>query len=101
MEMGWVVRDWLPPRKAIKPLLKNLADTLGAVDEAAGLAASLFDSEDRFFMAAAAFNPPSEFKDQYDKRIAHLRKYGMVWHKMHFLNRELKRRELILERRPS
>jgi hypothetical protein len=65
MELGWIFRDWLPAKRVIPILFKNVADTLGGVDEAAGLAAGFFENEESFFKAAEAFEPPSKFESQF------------------------------------
>jgi len=73
MRMGWIVREWLSQTTTVPILLKNVADTLGGVEMAAGLAAAFFADSEAFFDKAETFEPPSTFVDQYSERLAQAR----------------------------
>lgn len=98
MELGWIFRDWLPAKRVVPILFKNVANTLGGVDEAAGLAAAFFESEDSFFEAAEAFEPPSKFESQFADRIKEAKQHGAAHYQSPFLQSEARIRKLIEDR---
>ena len=83
MKIGWIVRFWLVPAEATPRLLKDLADTLGGPDLAAGLAAALAPTEDEFWGLARGFDPPSGFADQYLNRLDQIKKLTAFWGSKH------------------
>jgi hypothetical protein len=78
MKIGWIVRAWLDPAEATLRLLKNLADTLGGPNLAAGLAAALAPTEDEFWSLARGFDPPSGFANQYLDRLDQIKKLTVL-----------------------
>jgi hypothetical protein len=65
----WMLRRHLPKEKILDPLLKSISDYLGYVYEAVGLAYTLCDDVQDFFMRADGFEPEPLFFDQYRRRI--------------------------------
>jgi hypothetical protein len=84
-------------REAILPgLFKNLADTLGYVEEAAGLARSLFDSDEEFYLAAEEATPPNTYPGQFSDRIAKLKQgHTLLQMQQIFMPLELKVKDKI------
>lgn len=68
MEMAWCSFPFLNSEYALDKLFKNIADTLGGVDLAVGLASRFFSNTDDFMTAAQAFKP-TDFEDQYQDRL--------------------------------
>ncbi len=78
MEIGWFTVPWLDRVEATLRLFKNLADTLCGPFMAAGLASRFFDKEEEFFNIAKKFKPPKGFEDQYQDRLKHVEKHGIL-----------------------
>lgn len=97
MQLGWMVRDLLPP-SSVPVLLRNVADTLGGVSQALGLAVACFRSEAEFLKAADAFEPPKGFEEQYAHRLSEARKLGPECCQVDFLIEELRVRKLLENR---
>ena len=76
MEIAWVAFPLLNSMAALEKLFKNIADTLGGVDLAIGLAAKFFDNADDFMVAAQAFKP-TDFEDQYQDRLKIIKANGV------------------------
>ena len=92
----WFFRKHANRELTLKSLFKNLADTLGFVAEAAGLARALFNSDEEFFAAASAVEPPENFADQYQERLNKLKEDGLLQrYQRIFLPLELKVMEKI------
>ncbi len=78
LELGWMVKSWLPFEESVQPLLKNLADTIIGALMAAGLAAALFDDDKAFFAYAQAFTPESPFENQYSERLVEAKNQSII-----------------------
>lgn len=76
MEIAWFAFPRLNSEMALEKLFKNIADTLGGVDLAIGLAARFFSKTDDFMATARAFKP-TDFKDQYQSRLKVIEEYGV------------------------
>ena len=76
MEMAWVSFPFLNSEYALGKLFKNIADTLGGVDIAVGLASRFFSKPDDFMAAAQAFKP-TDFEDQYQDRLKIIKENGV------------------------
>ena len=68
LEIAWVAFPLLNSKTALEKLYKNIADTLGGVDLAMGLAARFFGNKNDFLADAKAYQP-NDYKDQYQDRI--------------------------------
>lgn len=97
-EMGWVVRDWLPADRVLPILFKNVADTLGGVDQAIGLATSFFETRREFLETAEAFDPEPSFSSQYFDRISQVEEHGIERWQTPFLRTEIKIRKAVEDR---
>lgn len=98
MDLGWVLRDRLPARRVVPILLRNIANTLGGVDQAAGLATTFFKLDEGFFKAADAFKAPPGFQEQFDLRIAKAKEFGAGHYQIPFLELEVRLRKLVADR---
>lgn len=102
----WFFRKHVP-RAAVLPLLyKDIADTLGYVEQAIGLAASFYGSEEEFIESARAVEAPAGFEEQYHRRLDQIVERKLVGaYIQNFESRELlvRRRidELVLRLRCS
>jgi len=93
LEIGWFVRELLPPEQASAKLFLNVANTIAHTTDSWGLAATLFADKEDFYEAADEFDP-EDFKEQYAERIAFYKKiYPLNW-QAHFwqLEAQLRRR---------
>lgn len=69
----WFAKEQLEREAILPALFKNIADTLGYVEEAVGLASSVFHTDEEFHAAAASATPPPHYADQYHERLAKLK----------------------------
>lgn len=69
MKLGWIVKSDLNIDDCAQPLLRNVANTLGGWDMAAGLCSKLFDNDDMFLEYAKKMTDFGTFQDQYDSRL--------------------------------
>ena len=75
MEIAWFAFPRLNSEMALEKLFKNIADTLGGVDLAIGLASRFFSNTDDLMAAARAFKP-TDFEDQYQSRLKVIEENG-------------------------
>jgi len=97
LELAWFVRKRIPFERAVRGLLKNVADTLGHWDRSLGLCLSLFDSEEQFWTFAGGFEPPHDFIEQYHDRLEAVDEDKLLRCQYHFIELELKLRRMIDE----
>ena len=76
MEIAWFAFPRLNSEMALEKLYKNIADTLGGVDLAIGLASRFYGNTNDFMAAARAFKP-KEFEDQYQDRLKIIKENGV------------------------
>ncbi len=92
----WFAKKHVVQDMVVEYLLKDIADTLGYVDEAAGLARSFYDSDSQFLLAAHCYEPVKEFSSQYEERLKKLEEEGNLQsYQELFLPLELQVRALI------
>jgi hypothetical protein len=94
MKLGWMIRPWLPAGEAVPLLLQNVADTLGGVRLAMGLARGLCATDEELKQFIAGYEPP-EFADQYADRITRFREEGFALSQREFWNYESRCRRMI------
>jgi hypothetical protein len=97
LELTWFVRKRIPFEKAARALLKNVADTLGYWDRSLGLCSSLFENEAQFWAFSASFEPPHSFFEQYRDRLGGVHEGNPSRCRYHFIELELKLRQMIDE----
>ena len=97
LELTWFVRKRIPFEKTARVLLKNVADTLGYWDWSLGLCSSLFEKEEQFWTFADAFEPPHDFFEQYHDRLKNGHEEKLMQCRYHFIELELKLRQMIDE----
>ena len=97
LELTWFVRKRIPFEKAARALLKNAADTLGYWDWSLGLCSSLFENEAQFWKFSDAFEPPHLFWEQYRDRLKSVHGDKLSQCRYHFIELELKLRQMIDE----
>jgi hypothetical protein len=97
LELAWFVRKRIPFEKAARALLKNVADTLGYWDWSLGFCSCLFENEEQFWAFADAFEPPHEFFVQYHDRLKTVHEDKLLQCRYHFIELELKLRQMIDE----
>jgi hypothetical protein len=97
LELTWFVRRRIPFEKAARALLKNVADTLGYWDWSLGLCSSLFENETQFWAFSDAFEPPHPFFEQYRDRLKMVHEDNLSPSRFHFVELELKLRQIIDE----
>ena len=95
MTVGWMVRPWVPADEAVPLLLKNVADTLGGVRLAMGLARGLCATDEKLEQFIAGYEPPDGFADQLTDRITMLREEGFALSQMYFWELECRCRRMI------
>jgi hypothetical protein len=69
----WFAKEQIEPQVILPALFKNIADTLGYVEEAVGLARSVFKTDQEFFASAGNATPPPHFAEQYQERLKRFR----------------------------
>jgi hypothetical protein len=94
MKQGWMVRSWLSAN-AVPLLLKNVADTLGGVRLAMGLARGLCATNEELEAFIAGYEPPNGFTDQFSDRIKMFREEGFSLSQMQFGELESRCRRMI------
>ncbi len=94
-ELTWFVRKRIPLEKTARALLKNMADTLGYWEWSLGLCSSLFEDEEQFWTFSDAFEPPHPFFEQYRDRLKRVRENKLSQCQYHFIELELKLRQMI------
>jgi len=97
LELTWFVRKRIPLEKTARALLKNVADTLGYWDRSLGLCSSLFENEEQFWAFSDAFEPPHPFFEQYRDRLKGVHEDRLRQCRYHFIELELKLRQMIDE----
>jgi len=97
LELAWFVRKRIPFEKAAKALLKNVADTSGYWDWSLGLCSGLFENEAQFWTFSDAFEPPHPFFEQYRDRLKMVHEDRLSPCRYHFIELELKLRQIIDE----
>lgn len=95
MDVAWMVRPWLPADEGVPLLLKNVADTLGGVRDAMGLARSLCATDEELEKFIAGYSPPDGFADQFAERITMFRREGFALSQRDCLERESRCRGMI------
>jgi hypothetical protein len=97
MELAWMCRPWLEKLVCTLSLLKNVADTLGGVEVAMGLARGLCSSDEELneFIAAYEHQPPDRFANQFAERIKAFRDVGFFLTQIHHLDLECRCRRMI------
>jgi len=95
MRQGWMVRSWLPADEAVPLLLKNVADTLGGVRLAMGLARGLCATDEELEAFIAGYEPPNGFAAQFADRIKMFREEGFALSQMEFWELESRCRRMI------
>jgi hypothetical protein len=97
LELAWFVRKRIPLEKAARALLKNVADTFVYWDQSLGLCSSLFENEAQFWAFSDAFEPPQSFLEQYRDRLGGVHEDKLSHCRYHFIELELKLRQMIDE----
>jgi len=97
LELTWFVRKRIPFEKAARALLKNAADTLVYWDWSLGLCSSLFENEAQFWVFSDGFEPPHPFVEQYRDRLKGVHEDKLSQCRYHFIELELKLRQMIDE----
>ena len=78
LEVGWLVRKWLPRDGAAPRLLEDVAGTLGGWWLALGLCSYLFENNDDFWAYADAYClEEARFESQYRDRLQMVRANGL------------------------
>lgn len=83
MNVGWMVRPWLPADEAVPLLLRNVVDTLGGVRLAMGLARGMCATDKELEAFIAGFKPPDGFVDQFADRITRCREEDFALSQMY------------------
>ncbi len=73
----WFAKSHVNFQLCTKFLFQNIADTLGYVEHAAGLARSFYQSDESFLAAATLYQPES-FESQYHQRVAQFKEAGKL-----------------------
>ena len=95
MEIAWLIRDQIPVEIASQKLFDNVASTLMYVDQAWGLASSLFTDEDDFYQAAENYKPEERYQAQYNDRLQEFKKSTLLCYQVCFWKLESECRKLI------
>ena len=95
MKIAWICRSWLDKDMCIPLLLKNVADTLGHVQFAMGLARRLCASTEELEEYIGRYGPPVAFADQFARRIKVFRNIGFFLTQAVPLDLECRCRRLI------
>lgn len=95
MEIAWMVRPSIPVDRAVPQLLKNVADTLGGVRMAVGLASALCSSDEVLESFIGGCQPPDMFADQFANRIKSFREEGFFLSQAYFWSLESRCRRMI------
>jgi hypothetical protein len=95
IQIGWMIRAWLPVAEAVPLLLRNVADTLAGVRLSMGLAHRLCAADDTLEAFIAGFRAPEGFADQFAHRIAMFREEGFALSEMSLWELECRCRRMI------
>lgn len=95
MEMAWFVFPRLRRPWALDKLYKNIADTLGGVEMAVGLATRYFKDKGEFNLDACSYVPANGYASQYFDRIKEVVQLGTTCFQACFLDLEVKCRTII------
>lgn len=87
IKLGWMARPWLPDFIVVRRMLKNVADTLGGVRLAMGLASGLCATDNDLETFIAEYKP-EEYVEQYADRIKTFRKEGFFLSRAELLDLE-------------
>jgi hypothetical protein len=94
MKVAWFVFPWLDRNDTLPLLLTNVADKLGYVSQAVGLASRFFDTPESFFAFAREFEPES-YVTQYDQRLVQIKEQGLASYQSYFWEAEAQCRKII------
>lgn len=94
MKLGWMARPWLPACTVVPLMLKNVADTLGGVRSAMGLARGLC-ATDSDLEAIIAEYEPERYVEQYANRIKIFREEGFFMSQTSLLDLECRCRQIV------
>ena len=95
MEVGWMIRPWLPAHTVVPLMLKNVADTIGGVRLAMGLALGLCTTEIALETFITEYEPEESYMKQYANRIELFRKEGFFLSQTSLLGLECRCRQII------
>lgn len=95
MQLAWMIRPLLSPPSVIPQMFKNIADTLGGVRYAVGLASAFCSSNDEMLKLAEEYKPPANFEQQFKDRIQACNKEGFALSQCPMLDIERDIRKLI------
>lgn len=95
MEMGWMIRPWLPVDEVVPLLLSNVANTLGFVREAFALARALCKSDEKLEDFIRKQEPDIFYWEQFENRIKTFREEGFGMSQLRYFVAENECRKII------
>ena len=97
MEIAWLMRERIHVDEASPKLFDNVASTILYVENAWGLASSLFSDSGDFYQAAENYKPREEYQDQYQDRLRLFKEEASLNFQAYFWKLEAKCRKYIQE----
>lgn len=95
--MAWFVMEHLTPEQFLLPLFNNVANKLGYIIDAMGLAYRIAGSDEAVEAALLEYTPPERFAKQFERRIELFRSVGFGLAEVNLLEHESNCRKIITE----